>query len=300
MGARLAELASAREVFDAVDDALARPLTRLMAEGPEAELTLTRNAQPALMAVSIATVRALETEVQRPLDAFCTHVAGHSLGEYSALVAAGSLDLTDAARLLELRGEAMQSAVAVGEGAMVAVLGLDVDTVSAVLAEVDGVVDVANDNADGQVVISGARDAVETATATLRARGARRVAPLPVSAPFHCRLMAPAAERMAEALADVRLRAPAIPVVANVTAQSLGACAAAVRDALVAQVCGRVRWRETMGRLASLGTRCAIEAGAGRVLTGLAKRGMPQARLVSLETADDVRAFAAELGAVAA
>lgn len=270
-----------------------------MAEGPEDELTLTRNAQPALMAVSVAAVRALEAEIGRPLGAFCAHVAGHSLGEYSALVAAGVFDVATAARLLELRGEAMQAAVPVGDGAMAAVLGLDVKAVDVAIASLGLVVDIANDNADGQVVVSGLRADVETAAEALKAAGARRVQPLPVSAPFHCRLMAPAAERMADALAAAPMRAPAIAVVANVAAAPVTSVED-VRAALVAQICGRVRWRETMARLTAAGTERLVEAGSGKVLAGLAKRGVPGAAVVNVETADDVRALAEVIGRRAA
>ncbi len=294
MGVALARLPAAREVFAAVDDALARPLSRLMAEGPETELTLTRNAQPALMAVSVAAVRALEAELDRPLAGFCDVVAGHSLGEYAALTAAGSFDVATAARLLELRGEAMQQAVPVGEGAMAAVMGLEIERVGAVLKEIDGVVDVANDNAAGQVVVSGERRAVDAAVASARAAGARRVTVLPVSAPFHCRLMRPAARRMAAALAEAELFPPMVPVIANVTAEPLDDVAA-IRAALIDQICGRVRWRETMAALAAAGTERVVEVGSGKVLAGLAKRGVPGAAVSNVETDADVAAVAAAL-----
>ncbi len=294
MGASLATHPAGRDVFAAVDEALGRPLTRLMVEGPASELTLTANAQPALMAVSVAAVRALESELSRPMATFCAHVAGHSLGEYAALTAAGTFDVATAARLLRLRGEAMQTAVPVGDGAMAAILGLAIDDVEALVGATFGTVDVANDNGVGQVVVSGARAAVEAIAVTAKARGAKRVLPLPVSAPFHCRLMQPAAERMAEALAAAPMREPSVPVVANVSARPLRDVAA-VREALVAQVCGRVRWRETMAFLAAAGTTRVVEAGAGKVLAGLAKRGVPGAAIRNLETADDVAALAAEI-----
>jgi len=296
MGRALAHLPPARDVFAAVDDALARPLSRLMAEGPEAELTLTRNAQPALMAASVAALRALEAELGQPLERFCDVVAGHSLGEYTALTAAGTFDLATAARLLDARGDAMQRAVAVGEGAMAALMGLDADRVGELLDGIPGVVDVANDNAAGQVVISGAREAVEAAVAAARAAGARRAVLLPVSAPFHCRLMAPAAERMAAALAEAEMAAPRVPVVANVTAARLDDVPA-IRAALVDQICGRVRWRETMAALRALGTARVVEVGSGRVLAGIAKREVPQAEVLTLESADDVRRVAGALAA---
>ncbi len=283
---------AAREVFAAVDDALGRPLFALMADGPEAELVLTANTQPALLAVSIAAVRALEAETGRRFADLAAVAAGHSLGEYSALTAAGTFDLADAARLLRLRGEAMQAAVPPGEGAMAAILGLDVATVEAVAAEAD--VDVANDNAEGQVVVSGAKAAVDRAVELAKASGAKRALPLTVSAPFHCRLMQPAAARMAEALAAVPMADPTVPVLANVTAAPV-ADAAAVRAALVEQVCARVRWRETMAAMTAMGVGRVVEAGAGKVLAGLAKRGVGGADVCNLETADDVRALAARL-----
>ena len=294
MGTTLAGHPAAADVFAAVDDALGRPLSRLMADGPEPELTLTRNAQPALLAVSIAAVRVLEAELGRPLSAVCDVVAGHSLGEYTALTAAGAFDVATAARLLQLRGDAMQAAVPVGAGGMAALIGLDVERVAGIVARVDGVVDIANDNADGQVVVSGDRAAVDAAVAAARDAGARRVTVLPVSAPFHCRLMRPAAERMAAALAEVAIAPPAMPVVANVTAEGL-TDVDAVRAALIDQVCGRVRWRETMAALAAAGVDRVVEAGAGKVLAGLAKRGVPGATVMNLETTDDVVAVAAAL-----
>jgi len=294
MGTALARYAAAREVFAAVDEALDRPLSRLMAAGPEDELTLTRNAQPALMAVSIAAVRALEEELGRPFAEFADVVAGHSLGEYTALTAAGTLDVATAARLLDLRGSAMQEAVPVGEGAMAALMGLDVERVAGLIGAIDGVVDIANDNADGQVVVSGERAAVDAAVAAAQAAGARRVTVLPVSAPFHCRLMRPAAQRMAAALDAITLAPPAMPIVANVTAEAL-TDVEAVRAALIDQVCGRVRWRETMVALAAQGTDRVVEAGAGRVLAGLAKRGVRGAAVMNLETADDVAKVAEAL-----
>jgi [acyl-carrier-protein] S-malonyltransferase len=294
MGTSLARYPAAAAVFAEVDDALGRPLSRLMADGPEAELTLTRNAQPALLAVSIAAVRALQAELDRPLSEVCDLVAGHSLGEYTALTAAGAFDVATAAQLLELRGDAMQAAVPVGAGGMAALIGLGVEHVAAIVAGVDGVVDIANDNADGQVVVSGERVAVDTAVAAARDAGARKVTVLPVSAPFHCRLMRPAAERMAAALAEVTIAPPAMPVVANVTAEPL-TDVAAVRAALIDQVCGRVRWRETMVALGGEGVDRVVEAGAGRVLAGLAKRAVRGATVMNLETADDVVAVAAAL-----
>jgi [acyl-carrier-protein] S-malonyltransferase len=286
---------AAREVLEMVDEALGRKLSTLMAEGPEEELVLTANAQPALMAVSLAAIRALETVTGRPFAAFADVAAGHSLGEYAALTAAGTFDVADAARLLRLRGEAMQAAVPPGAGAMAAILGLALADVERVVREADGVVDVANDNADGQVVVSGAADAVARVVDLAKAAGAKRALPLAVSAPFHCRLMQPAAERMAAALAEVRMADPAVPIVANVTAAPV-TVADAVREQLIAQVCARVRWRETMGRLQAMGVTRVVEAGAGKVLAGLAKRGVAGATVVNVETAADVEAVAAALG----
>ncbi len=299
MGDTLRSLPAARAVFEEVDDALGRPLSRLILVGPQDELTLTRNAQPALMTVSVAALRALEAEVGEPISEFATFLAGHSLGEYSALVAAKALDVATAARLLQLRGEAMQSAVPVGEGAMAAVLGLDVNAVENVLAQNDGIVDIGNDNADGQVVISGAQAAVTRAGEALRAAGAKRVQLLHVSAPFHCRLMGPAAERMADALEVAPLHTPVVPVIANVLARPLSDVDA-IRRALVAQVCGRVRWRETMSYLASAGTEQIVEAGSGKVLAGLARRAVPGGAIYHLETVDHVHALAGTFGRLAA
>ena len=283
--------APARRVFDDVDAALGEPLSSLMFEGPAERLTLTENAQPALMAVSIAALRALEDAAGRRLADLAAYVAGHSLGEYSALVAAGSLDLGDGARLLRRRGQAMQAAVPAGEGAMAALLGLELAEIEAVVAGLDaGVCAVANDNAPGQVVISGARPAVERAVADAKEAGARRSLLLDVSAPFHCPLMAPAAEAMAVALAEVELRAPAVPVVTNVTAGP-ETDADRVCALLVQQVTGRVRWRESLLALWDLGVREYVELGAGKVLTGLVKRTLPDARALALQTPDDIAGF---------
>ncbi len=263
---------SALHVFEAVDEALGEALSTLIWQGEADALTLTRNAQPALMATSIATLRALEAEgVDVARDAAC--VAGHSLGEYSALVAAGSLDLADAARLLRTRGEAMQAAVPVGEGAMAALLGLGLEAARAVAEEAaqGEVCEAANDNDPGQVVVSGHRAAVERALEIARAHGAKRAMLLPVSAPFHCALMAPAADAMAEALAGVAIRDPAVPVIANVTAEP-ATSADAIRDLLVRQVTGAVRWRESVERMASDGVAEVWEIGAGKALSGMVRR----------------------------
>jgi len=267
--------ASAREVYQEVDDALGQNLTRLIFEGPEDELTLTENAQPALMATSLAVVRVIEREGGVALSDKAAFVAGHSLGEYSALAAAGALGLADTARLLRRRGQAMQSAVPVGEGAMAAVLGLDLEAVRAVAEDAaaagGGVCQVANDNAPGQVVLSGAAAAVEQAVALASERGARRAMSLPVSAPFHCSLLAPAAEVMAEALAEVTIAAPAPPLVANVTADAV-AEPEAIRTLLVEQVTGMVRWRECVLTMMASDVDTLVELGAGKVLANLARR----------------------------
>src|SRR6476619_2730854 len=246
MGKALAEqFAMARAVFDEVDDALGQKLSILMFEGPEAELTLTANAQPALMAVSLATIRVLEAEAGLDLARDAAFVAGHSLGEYSALAAAGTFSIADAARLLRVRGDAMQNATPVGVGAMAALLGLDAEAAAEVAREAaqGEVCDVANDNGGAQVVVSGHKAAVERAVALAPAKGAKRAVMLTVSAPFHCALMAPAAAAMRDALAKVAMRAPVVPVVANVEAAPL-TDPAAIRDALVRQVTATVRWRE--------------------------------------------------------
>jgi [acyl-carrier-protein] S-malonyltransferase len=276
MGRALAEaFAPAREAFEEVDDALKQRLTRLMFEGPESELTLTENTQPALMAVSLAAVRAIEREGNVRLADRTAFVAGHSLGEYSALAAAGTLALGDAARLLKRRGKAMQEAVPVGAGAMAALLGADLDAAVEIAAaaakETGEVCTCANDNAPGQVVVSGSKAAVERAVAVAAERGVKRSVMLPVSAPFHCPLMQPAADVMAEALAEARLENPAVPLVANVTARAV-ADAATIRRLLVEQVTGLVRWRESVIFMKAQGVDRMFEIGAGKVLSGLAKR----------------------------
>jgi [acyl-carrier-protein] S-malonyltransferase len=282
---------AARQVFEEVDEALGERLSALVFEGPEETLRLTANAQPALMAVSLAAMRALASE--GVTIATAAVVAGHSLGEYSALAAASALSVPDAARLLRLRGEAMQAAVPAGEGAMAALLGLDLETAEAVArdAAAGEVCDVANDNAPGQVVISGTRSAVDRAVEIARERGAKRPVLRPVSAPFHCALMAPAAEAMREALASAAIAAPAVPVIANVSAGAL-TDPHAIRDSLVAQVTGRVRWRETVASLSGRGVTTTVEIGAGKVLTGLAKRIDPGLKGITVNTAEDVARYA--------
>jgi len=273
MGAELAKTyPSARAVFDEVDAALAQNLSKVMWEGPEAELTLTENAQPALMAVSLAAMRVMHDKGLK-LPVKISYVAGHSLGEYSALAAAGALSLADAARLLKIRGRAMQAAVPVGEGAMAALLGADLAQAQALAqaAAEDEVCEAANDNAPGQVVISGTKSAIDRAVALAPKFGARRAVLLPVSAPFHCALMRPAAEAMREALSKVTIKPPAVPLIANVLAAPI-ADPEAIRKRLVEQVTGMVRWRETMLYLKANGVSTVYEVGAGRVLTGIARR----------------------------
>jgi [acyl-carrier-protein] S-malonyltransferase len=298
MGADLAEsFASAREVFQEVDDALGQNLSRLMREGPEGDLTLTENAQPALMAVSLAVMRTLEREFGLGVEK-AAFVAGHSLGEYSALAAAGAISLADTARLLKLRGQAMQRAVPVGEGAMASLIGPKTDVALAEQAAAAGsevgVCVVANDNNQGNVVISGSKAAVDKAIEAAKALGARAI-PLNVSAPFHCPLMQPAADEMARALAQATIIAPRTPLVANVTARPV-LDPEEIRRLLVEQVTGRVRWRESMLWLVEEGgvTRFA-EAGAGKVLSGMAKRIVPDAEATPLNTPADLEAFAKSL-----
>ncbi|MFN6999373.1 MAG: ACP S-malonyltransferase [Elioraea tepidiphila] len=293
MGRELAAaFAPAREVFEEVDEALKQKLSTLMFEGPAETLTLTANAQPALMAMSLAVVRVIEREGGVSLPQVATLVAGHSLGEYSALAAAGAFDVANAARLLRLRGEAMQQAVAPGVGAMAALLGVELDQAAAICAEAgEGeVVEVANDNGGGQVVISGAAAAVERAIALAKAKGVKRALPLPVSAPFHCALMAPAADAMAKALAAEPPRAPLVPLVANVTAQPVSD-PVEIRDLLVQQVTATVRWRESVATMKAEGVDTVVELGAGKVLAGLVKRIDPELAASSVGTPAEIEAF---------
>ena len=282
----------AREMFEEIDEALKQNLTRLMFQGPEDELVLTENAQPALMAVSLATVRVLVQEGGIDLAGTAAFVAGHSLGEYSALAAAGALRLDEAARLLKARGRAMQEAVPVGEGAMAAVIGLDLEAVREIAARAagDGVCVVANDNAPDQAVVSGNADAVKRAVEIASEQGARRTIMLPVSAPFHCALMAPAAEAMAEALAEVELKAPVVPLIANVTAEPVED-PETIRELLVEQVTAMVRWRESVVYLKNSDVDTLVELGAGKVLTGLARRIDPELTAVSVNSPEDIEAF---------
>ena len=295
MGKALAEtFAPAREVFNQVDDALGEKLSATMWDGPADRLTLTENAQPALMAVSLAAVRVLEAEAGLDLKRDAKFVAGHSLGEYSALAAAGAFSLADAARLLRTRGRAMQKAVPVGTGAMAALIGLSLDEVAAIAAEAaqGQVCQAANDNGGGQVVVSGDKAAVERAAEIAKVKGAKRAIILPVSAPFHCALMQPAAEVMAQALAGVAVKVPVVPVVANVLARPISDPAEIVQR-LVEQVTRTVRWRECVSFMAGEGVASFYELGAGKVLSGLVKRIAEGATGIAIGAPADVDAFVA-------
>ncbi len=299
MGRSLAEtFAPARAVFEEVDSALGQPLSKLMFEGPEQELTLTANAQPALMAVSMAVVRVLQAEAGLDLSTQAKFVAGHSLGEYSALCAAGALSLAETARLLRLRGSAMQAAVPVGEGAMAALLGVELDLATEIAAAaaktVGAACEVANDNGGGQVVISGAKTAVEAAIDIAKERGIKRAVLLPVSAPFHCALMRSAAAAMKSALADAAITAPCAPLIANVTAAPV-TDPETIRRLLVEQVTGSVRWRASVLYMAEAGVTKFVECGAGKVLAGLLKRIAPGISGVSIGAPADLEIFRAFL-----
>jgi [acyl-carrier-protein] S-malonyltransferase len=290
-----AAFAAAREVFEEVDEALKERLSQLMFEGPAETLTLTENAQPALMAHALAVLRVLEREGGISLEKTVLCVAGHSLGEYAALAAANALSLTDAARLLRRRGLAMQRAVPQGVGAMAALLGVELETAEAICTAAregheEEVVTPANDNGGGQVVISGHRTAVERALAIAKERGVRRAVLLPVSAPFHCPLMAPAAEEMREALATTPLRPPKVPLIANVTADE-ARDPLLIRDLLVRQVTGLVRWRESVLKMAEKGVHFFAELGTGKVLGGLIRRIVPEAEVFSAGTPAEVEAL---------
>ncbi|HWV52257.1 ACP S-malonyltransferase [Pseudorhodoplanes sp.] len=298
MGKALADaFPAAQAVFDEVDAALGEKLSAIIWEGPAERLTLTENAQPALMAVSLAAMRVLETEAGIDLKRDARFVAGHSLGEYSALAAAGAFTIGDAARLLRIRGNAMQKAVPVGEGAMAALLGLSFDEAAAVAAEAaqGEVCQAANDNGGGQVVVSGNKAAIERAVEIAKDKGAKRAMLLPVSAPFHCALMQPAADAMAEALAKTNVQKPVVPVVANVLAQPIEDPNEIIRR-LVEQVTGTVRWRECVETMAGAGVTQFYEVGAGKVLTGLLKRIAAGATGSSIGTPDDVAALKAARG----
>lgn len=296
MGKSLAEaFEPARLVFEEVNDALSQDLSKIMWDGPEDDLRLTENTQPALMAHSLAVIRVLESGGLK-VGELASHVAGHSLGEYSALAAAGAFSVADAARLLKLRGQAMQRAVPVGEGAMAAILGLSLEDVSAVVEEAakGQVVVAANDNADGQVVVSGHKAAVERAIDFAKEKGAKRGMLLPVSAPFHCPLMQPAADEMKAALADVTIERPVVPVIANVLAAPVSE-PEGIRNLLVEQVTGAVRWRESVASMGSLGIDELIEVGAGKVLCGLARRIDRDLKTSNIQDPADIEAFTASL-----
>lgn len=304
MGRELANsFASAREVFDEVDDALSQGLSKLMWEGPESSLVLTENAQPAIMTSSMAVIRVLQREAGLDLARHARLVAGHSLGEYTALAATGALELSDAARLLRTRGRAMQEAVPLGQGTMSALLGADIDLAEEVASlavksasptESRPVCVVANDNAPGQVVISGTTLAVARAGEIAKTKGVKRVMALSVSAPFHCSLMQPAADKMKEALGQVTIRPPSAPVVANVTAAEIDE-PETIRRLLVEQVTGRVRWRESVLQFGPLGIDETVEAGGRRVLSGMIKRIDKELRTVSLDLPADLEAFSKAL-----
>jgi [acyl-carrier-protein] S-malonyltransferase len=297
MGAALADASrTARDTFEEVDEALGQSLFRLMREGPEDQLQLTENAQPAIMANALAVFRVLTRDGGVALDKAASFVAGHSLGEYSALCAAGAFDLRTTARLLKLRGQAMQAAVPVGEGAMAALLGADLEKAEAIAAAAaqGAVCTVANDNDPSQVVISGHRQAIERAVAIAKDHGAKRAVLLPVSAPFHCPLMQPAADRMAEALGATEVAAPAVPVFANVIAAPTRD-SDRIRELLVEQVTGMVRWRESVAEMRAAGVEEFVELG-GKVLGPMVKRIAPDAKVTSVVAIDDIEALARELG----
>ncbi len=297
MGQDLAEnFAEAKEVFQEVDDALSQNLSALMFSGEADDLNMTENTQPALMAVSVAVMRVLERQGNVDLKTHASYVAGHSLGEYSALTAAGVVALSDTARLLKLRGQSMQKAVPVGVGAMAAVLGLDFDAVAEIAAEAAGdeVCAAANDNSEGQVVVSGHKAAVERAVAMASERGARKAVMLPVSAPFHCDLMSPAADAMRPALQETTFSAPAVPVVANVTAQA-ETDAETLKSLLVDQITGMVRWRESVLYMGENGVEQMVEIGAGKVLCGLARRIDKSIATEAVGTAEQIEAFLEKL-----
>lgn len=294
MGVELAKaFPTAKAVLQEVDDALGQSLSTLMAEGPEAELTNTENAQPAIMAVSLATFRVLEEAGMKISDASC--VAGHSLGEYSALTAAGTFTVADAAKLLRIRGNAMQAAVPAGKGGMVAIIGPDFDAVEEIVREarnraMSEIIEIANQNSTNQTVISGSARGMEVAIEVAKEKGAKRALPLPVSAPFHCSMMAPAAEKMRAALAAIDLKSPAVPLIANVTAER-AEDPAFIRDLLVQQVTGMVRWVDSVERMKQLGVTRVIEIGHGNVLTGLVKRIAPEIACVNIQSPADLETY---------
>lgn len=295
-GALAAGFPCARAVFDEVNDALDEDLFALMQNGPEDELRLTRNAQPALFAASMAAVAVLRESTGKPVHEMAQFVAGHSLGEYSALAAAGTLAIGDAARLLRLRGDSMQSAVPPGEGAMAAILGADEAMIDDIVTESAsaGIIQLANDNAPGQIVVSGAAAAVDHAIEAAKARGIRRAIKLPVSAPFHCAMMRPAGEAMASALQTAAMNDADVPVICNVTA-AIEIDAGQLRANLVEQVTGRVRWRETLLTARNEGVTSFVELGTGKVLSGLVKRTLEDVAIFNLDGADDLDSVLAHL-----
>ena len=297
MGGSLASaFPEARAVFEEVNDALGENLFRLMQEGPEDDLRLTRNAQPALFAASMAALAVLQAKTGKQVDQMASFVAGHSLGEYSALAAAGTLEIGEAARLLRLRGDSMQEAVPAGEGAMAAILAAEEAVIDEITAEASaaGTIQLANDNAPGQIVVSGAAAAVDMAIEGAKARGIRRAIKLPVSAPFHCDMMKPAADAMAAALAEATVKDASVPVLCNVSAAPESR-ADALRDNLVTQVTGRVRWRETLLAASRAGVTGFIEIGTGKVLSGLVKRTLEDVAIVNLDEADDLDSVLTQL-----
>lgn len=286
----------AREVFERVDDALSQKLSKIILQGPDTDLNMTANTQPALMAVSMAVVEILKKQGGIDIAKACSYMAGHSLGEYSALTAAGALEIEETARLLRIRGDAMQRAVPVGVGAMAAILGLDFEEVKEIAAAASNheICEAANDNSVGQVVVSGHKAAVAQAITLAQAKGAKRAVELPVSAPFHCALMQPAADRMAEALAEANIKAPVVPVVANVTAQATQE-PNEIRDLLVKQVTGTVRWRESVIWMKANGVEEMVELGAGKVLSGLVRRIEKDVVCESVGTPEGIEALIAKL-----
>ena len=298
MGVALADkYKAAKEVFDEVDEALGQDLFKIIKEGPESELRLTSNAQPALMAVSLAVLRVIENISKQNIENMVSFLAGHSLGEYSALTAAGSFSLANAAKLLRVRGESMQNAVPVGTGGMAALLGAELDVAKeiAVLASEKGVCDIANDNAPGQIVLSGDLKTVEQSIEIAKAKGIRRAVLLPVSAPFHCSLMKPAAEKMLEALSNIKILPPKVPVVTNVNATKISGDPDDIRGSLVRQVTSMVRWRESVEWMIENGITSFVELGAGKVLTGLNKRIDKDVQSISVESPDAIEKVLKEL-----
>ena len=292
----LDSFAEAREVFERVDDALSQGLSKIILEGPDTDLNMTANTQPALMAVSMAVVEILKKQGGLKIEEICSYVAGHSLGEYSALTAAGSLEIEETARLLRIRGDAMQKAVPVGVGAMAAILGLDFEEVKAIAQEASNgqVCEAANDNSTGQVVVSGHANAVAAAITLAQEKGAKKAVELPVSAPFHCALMQPAADAMRDALAGANMKAPVVPVVANVNATATQD-PEDIRDLLVAQVTGTVRWRESVIWMKDHGVEHMVELGAGKVLSGLVRRIDREIACESVGTPDQIEALIEKL-----